>query len=455
MIASIFLDFSLPNAATWFYFSFLLAHALFYRFDRLFSLRNWDLLTLYLIVPGFLCLQEAHALRNLIGAEKPVGDWERLARRADRLLLAGYIWLISGSAYYFVRCLFDLGLERRPAMSPNLNAAGLIWMAAALMICLTARAVRQVPDAPAQVGRGPIALTKVQDGAIAVVGIQNGTADWDEADTKFWVERGVAILLHLAVVAGLVMVGVTHFRDATTGTAMACLYLMLPYTATYVSQVHHVWPAVFILWAVYSYRRPLIAGSLLGVAAGSAFFPVLLFPLWFGFYRGRGTGRFSLAFFLTCGLSLSATATLLLLSGELHKYLTVALSMSDWQAWKAPKTESIWTGSHWAYRLPVFIAYMAFVVLTVFWPKPRNLGQVIAQTAGVVVGVQLWYADQGGVYALWYAPLLLLMVFRPDLTDVRPPIIERERDWVIRLARRVVAWGRRLGPKPRPTAAPV
>ena len=77
MVASIFFDFSLPNAATWFYFSFLLALALFYKFDRLLSLRNWDLLTLYLIVPGLLCLQEAHALRNLIGSGSAPEDWER------------------------------------------------------------------------------------------------------------------------------------------------------------------------------------------------------------------------------------------------------------------------------------------------------------------------------------------------------------------------------------------
>jgi tRNA(Ile)-lysidine synthetase-like protein len=48
-----------------------------------------------------------------------------------------------------------------------------------------------------------------------------------------------------------------------------------------------IWPAVFLVWTVFAYRRPLIAGLLLGTAAGSVFFPLFLFPLWFGFYRGR------------------------------------------------------------------------------------------------------------------------------------------------------------------------
>src|SRR5262249_55133929 len=56
---SIFFDFNLPNGTTWFYFSFLLAVALFLKFSRLLSIRNWDVVTLFLLVPGFLLLQEA------------------------------------------------------------------------------------------------------------------------------------------------------------------------------------------------------------------------------------------------------------------------------------------------------------------------------------------------------------------------------------------------------------
>src|SRR5438034_9316482 len=56
---SVFLEFSLPNATTWFYFSFLLAVALFFKFSRLLSMRNWDVVTIFLLVPGLLLLQES------------------------------------------------------------------------------------------------------------------------------------------------------------------------------------------------------------------------------------------------------------------------------------------------------------------------------------------------------------------------------------------------------------
>ena len=59
----VFLDFNLPNATTWFYLSLMLAVGMFFKFNRFFSLRNWDILTLYLLVPGFLLLQQAYRLQ--------------------------------------------------------------------------------------------------------------------------------------------------------------------------------------------------------------------------------------------------------------------------------------------------------------------------------------------------------------------------------------------------------
>jgi hypothetical protein len=66
--------------------------------------------------------------------------------------------------------------------------------------------------------------------------------------------------------------------------------------------------------------------------------------------------------------------------------------------------------------------------------------------------MQMWYADQGGVYVLWYLPLVLLMVFRPNLSDRRPVVIAPETDWLARLGRllgRVTAW---LLKSPQPLA---
>ena len=61
---SIFLNINLPNPTTWFYFSGLLAVAPFFKFSRLLSVRNWDVLTLFLLMPGLLLLIEAGSQEN-------------------------------------------------------------------------------------------------------------------------------------------------------------------------------------------------------------------------------------------------------------------------------------------------------------------------------------------------------------------------------------------------------
>ena len=74
---SIFLDFRLPNATTWFYFSFLLAIALFFKFTRLLSVRNWDVVSLFFLVPGLLLIQQAHLTAPL--ASEPLETSKRVA----------------------------------------------------------------------------------------------------------------------------------------------------------------------------------------------------------------------------------------------------------------------------------------------------------------------------------------------------------------------------------------
>ncbi len=422
MEPSVFLDFRLPNAATWFYFSLLLTVALFFQFNRLLSIRNLDLLMLFLLVPGFLLLQESAALDR---AGHAAGDFAALAG-ASRERALGYGWLLTGSIYWFVRAVIDLALVRRPAMSANLNTAGLAWLGVALFVCLTAVAVRRTPDQQEQelVGKRPVPIEQVQDTATAVVQ-QAQTTNGNHAspaDVRFWAERGLAMVCHAAVLVGLVMIGWRHFGDPTAGVGAAALYVLLPYTAYNIGQVHHVWPTAFLVWAVFCYRRPTVAGWLLGLAAGSSVFPALLFPLWFGFFSRRGASRFGVAFLAATGVSVGITA-LVLWVDPLGQDLLTALHLTDWKPWTAPTTESIWSGKHWAYRLPVFVLFVGFLVGATIWPTTKNLSHLVAQSAAVLIAVQFWHADRGGLYVLWYLPLLLLMVFRPNLTAAEPPVV--------------------------------
>jgi hypothetical protein len=467
--ASIFLDFNLPNSTTWFYFSWLLAMALFFKFSRLLSVRNWDVVTLFLLVPGLLFLQEARP--NFSTAEKnpavavaalvadnacgalaaPVLSVDavlNLGRTRDPALAPtpwlalGYLWLLCGSGYFLLRCLFDLALVQRPALSPNLSFGGLAWLGTAMFVCLVAVAFRQ-PERPLTVPTVTVVQNTAAVAPVSHPARKSTAVDLVEAMLGLWQRRSLAMLFHLSVAVGLVVIGARQFQDAPGGMAAATFYLMLPYTGLFIGQLPHVWPMAFMVWALALYRIPTLAAFFLGLAAGTMYFPALVFPLWLSFYRGRGAGRFTLAFLLTAGLCLLVVGVILWSRNDLTHIWEETWSLSAWQAWRVPREEGFWTGIHWAYRIPVFIAYVAFVLATAFWPSPKNLAHLIALSAAVLIGVQFWYADQGGIYILWYLPFLLLMVFRPNLSDRRPLAIHAETDWLARLRRaigRFLSW---------------
>jgi hypothetical protein len=206
------------------------------------------------------------------------------------------------------------------------------------------------------------------------------------------------------------------------------LYLLLPYIAFDVEKVEYVWPAALVLWAIAWYRSPSVAGALIGVGAGTSFFPALLLPVWLGFYPKRNRLRFAASFGVAVAACLALAFFFLWQEGRLASNVRETLGLSNWQPWRgAPTAESIWADVHWAYRVPVFLTYALFVILTAFWPKPKNLAHLISLSAAVLIGVQFWYGDRGGVYVLWYLPLLLVMIHRPNLSErFAPPDSDRE-----------------------------
>ena len=62
----------------------------------------------------------------------------------------------------------------------------------------------------------------------------------------------------------------------------------------------------------------------------------------------------------------------------------------------------------------------------------------------VFISLQWWWADQGGVYILWYLPLLLLLMFRPNLQDRVAIPIAPETDWLTRSLRWCLRTARRI-----------
>ena len=323
-MSEILLYYERVNPTTWVYLSSLLIIALFFKFNRLWSVRNLDLIGLILLAPGLLFV--------IYGQEKEALGYEQ----------AGYIWLFSIDGLFLVRMLLDPMMVRRPLLEPNLSVGGMTFLGLSLLIFLmanvvtdrqsvkhfkveAANAVAPTDTAEPKPADQPVAdqpersppeqpLVLYGPGYPWVFEIfqlptrflfetdnkaQSAASD-QERDSQRLIRlatvRTVAIFSHLAIVLGLVVVGYRHFDNIRTGIAAAVLYLLLPYTAiltgqymaVHVGQVYHVLLAALLVWAIVMYRRPLISGILLGSAIGMFYYPIFLLPLWCSFYWQRG-----------------------------------------------------------------------------------------------------------------------------------------------------------------------
>ena len=128
------------SPTTWIHLSSLLTIAVFFKFSRLWSIRNLDLLGLIAIAPGMLAVQYGHAIHEA-GIEQ-----------------VGYIWLFAGGLLFLVRLLIDPMMVRRPLLEPNLSAGGLTFLGIALFVFLMANVLTGNPAPAPQVAPPPAAV---------------------------------------------------------------------------------------------------------------------------------------------------------------------------------------------------------------------------------------------------------------------------------------------------------
>jgi hypothetical protein len=409
------------NPTTWAYVSALMMIGIYFKFRRFWSVRNLDIIALISFSPGFLLLY--HGLLN----------------DKDDLIRAGYVWLFAVSAFFFVRLLLDPVMVRRPLLEPNLSASGLTFTGVCLLVFLMTNVITTPKERlEYQLAKSDeAAKAKAEETARAEASPSSPGYAWfytfagfaneamvpddsphAEVGREYLVRtattRSVTILAHLAVVIGLVWIGFCHFDNVHTGVAAATLYLLTFYTSQLTSHVDYVLPAALLVWAVALYRRPVLSGILIGLAAGLIYYPLFLLPLWCAFYWRRGLVRF--AFGVLLAMSLLA--------------VSLALASPDWPTFavqlrlmvglrdplNAP-VSGFWKYFDPQYRVSVLSAFAAICCLLAIWPAQKNLGTLLSCSAAVMVGTQFWHAHQGGLCMAWYLPLLILTIFRPNLED--------------------------------------
>lgn len=420
------------NPTTWAYLSSLLMIALYFKFNRILSVRNLDLLGLIALAPALLMVQYGRVHAN--------GSIEH----------AGYIWLFAVSGLFLLRLLLDTAMVRRPLLEPNLSVGGLTFLGISLYAFLMANVIVGIPDAADVSGSEraadlvvrtaptdelnslrthgpgfPLLFVLPQISTQSILGDKgleeaavetNGDTPVNSAELRHVVTaRVMAILSQLAIVIGVVFVSMRHFDNVKTGIAVAVMYLLLPYTAMWTGSVTHALPGALLVWAIVFYRWPLLAGAMIGLAFGTIYYPIFLLPLWISFYWQRGMSRFLIGLLVMIGIVILAAAltskdTPMLLA-HLQQMFGVALP-------EATNLSGAW-GKFWLhyYRYPIIAAQVGLSLSMAIWPAQKNLGTLISYTAVLMLGTQFWHAHSGGLALAWYLPLLLLTIFRPNLED--------------------------------------
>jgi len=393
----------------WLFLSLLGCVTLFFKFSRIWSIRNLDLLLLFVLVPGMM----------LIVGDQTHPPW------------SAFIWLFLGSAFWLVRCLLDLGLSRRPLLEPNLNASGLLCLSVGMLGLLLAETVSlpvhdgaaRNPAEPASREDRPLSETpeRPADGPVKHAIEPFLPPSLKQEPAQVIVSRVLAVLAHSGLVVGLFLIGWKQFERPIAGMAMAACYLLLPYTRMAVVDSGQLISAALIILAVFWHSRPSVTGALIGLAAGWIPACLGLIALWAGYYRGRGMYRF-----LIVACSVAVVCALLGVSiPELGSWARALGARSIAEAgllpWGEPKsTGSFWAGIDTSFRLPVLIAYLALVIVTMLWPARKSLAEIISLSAALLVASQFWYLDKGGALVLLYLPLAILMMFRPTMAARRP-----------------------------------
>ncbi len=392
--------------------------------------------------------------------EERLAELKQAIEDGKKTSFLGYAWLLVVCGLLLVRLLFDPTMVRRPLLEPNLSSGGLLFIGIALFLFLMANVVKgDVTPGDLKGARGARAILERTDNSQSADQVEdysqfgpgyyvlhlipsivtnplskNGdTAEQQISAQQNVVAKTMVILAHLAVVVAMVLIGYLHFENIRMGIGAATIYLMLPYTAQMTGHLGHVLPAALLLWAIVFYRRPILAGALMGTAMSAFYYPFFLLPLWLSFYWQRGVTRFLTALLVSVGLMM---LTLLFVSQDTASFLAKIQSMFGFWFPKmaAEQLRGIWQfGWDPVYRLPIIISCGIIAASLILWPAQKNLGTLLSCTAAVMVAVQFWHAhgDGGGMYMAWFVPLTLLTIFRPNLED-RVALSVLGDDWFTR-----------------------
>lgn len=239
--------------------------------------------------------------------------------------------------------------------------------------------------------------------------------------------HAAAVFFDLATVALLILLG-RRIRPGPAGNRLAATlafaWAAYPYTAyTLLSNSNDALVAMLLVGTLLALARPLARGAMAALATLAKFAPALLVPMLAT--HGERRTRFVTAFALT--------AMALLLWPAVDPGLptvydrTIAYQSgrdSPFSIWgQVPTLEPL--------RVAILVAVVLLAIAFAWWPKEKELSQVAALGAALLIGLQLTMQHWFYLYIVWFYPLLLVAMGlagrEPSAARSSPPGPARSR----------------------------
>jgi hypothetical protein len=207
------------------------------------------------------------------------------------------------------------------------------------------------------------------------------------------------------------------------------VYAISPYLIGMVGELgleraSHIAAAPLILWALLWFRRPTLAGVLLGIGAGMLYYPAFLAPLWTG-YLWRRDGRRSGLLFLAGFGAVSVLCLIMIMTmvepideteSPVGAFFDDTIAQAQFKPGYGNSPLSFW-GQYprlatWG-KPAAGVLYCLFCLALAVMPRRVSFERLIAMSAAVLVGTQLIASFSGGTYIGFYlAPLILTLFSR-------------------------------------------
>ncbi|MGI8579824.1 MAG: glycosyltransferase 87 family protein [Solirubrobacteraceae bacterium] len=224
---------------------------------------------------------------------------------------------------------------------------------------------------------------------------------WDDLPAA----HAASVFFDLLTMLGLWLLG-RRVRGPTLGIALAYAWAAFPFTLfTLDSNTNDSLVALLIVFALLAATHPARRGALAALAGFTKFAPLALAPLLArstGEVRVRPLALFAAAFAATTVLVGLPVLTGASASTIYHSTIGYQSSrgspFSVWGLWGLPH----------AAQLGVQLAGAALAVVVAFVPRCRDIFQVAALGAVVLIALQLGISHWFYLYVVWFFPLVML-----------------------------------------------